>query len=98
MLTCSHTLSSRSICRHLYMESSSVVYLLVVCQIGSFLVCSFPLLSLSQMYWAEWGPVKFGHTRPDKSNSGLLTITLLAYAFYSQERGLTVRQIDDPQF
>jgi hypothetical protein len=46
----------------------------------------------------EWGPVKFGHTRPDKSNSGLLTITLLAYAFYNEERGLTVKQIDDPQF
>lgn len=60
--------------------------------------------ALKQSSWANigglsvWGPVKFGHTRPDQSNSGLLTITLLAYAFYNEERGLTVPQIDNPQF
>src|SRR5207248_8139167 len=39
-LTCSHTLSSTSISRHLYMESSLFFSFsfLVVCQIGSFLV------------------------------------------------------------
>jgi serine/threonine protein kinase len=45
-----------------------------------------------------WGPVKFGHTRPDASNSGLLTITLLAYSFFKQQRELTIQQIDNPQF
>jgi serine/threonine protein kinase len=47
---------------------------------------------------STWGPVKFGHTRPDKSNSGLLAITLLAYSFYKEQRELTVQQIDTPQF
>ena len=47
---------------------------------------------------STWGPVKFGHTRPDKSNSGLLAITLLAYSFYKEQRELTVQQIDNPQF
>lgn len=54
--------------------------------------------------WADiggqstWGTVKFGHTRPDKSNSGLLAITLLAYSFFKEQRELTVQQIDNPQF
>jgi hypothetical protein len=54
--------------------------------------------------WADiggqstWGPVKFGHTRPDKSNSGLLAVTLLAYSFFKEQRELTVKQIDNPQF
>lgn len=47
---------------------------------------------------STWGPVKFGHTRPDKSNSGLLAITLLAYSFFKQQRELAVSQIDNPQF
>jgi len=47
---------------------------------------------------ATWGPVKFGHTRPDQSNSGLLTIVLLAYSFFNEQRELTVGQVDDPQF
>jgi len=47
---------------------------------------------------ATWGLVKFGQTRPDQSNSALLAITLLAYAYYKQERGLKVSQIQDPAF
>jgi serine/threonine protein kinase len=47
---------------------------------------------------STWGPVKFGHTRPDKSNSGLLAITLMAYSFFKEQRELTVQQIDNPQF
>src|SRR6266516_4137579 len=50
MLTCSHTLSSTSISRNLYIESSLVFCFLVVCQIWSFLVFSLPLLALSEMY------------------------------------------------
>ncbi len=47
---------------------------------------------------ADWGQVKFGQTRPDQSNSGLLSITLLAYAFYKEQRGLTVDQLRSPKF
>ncbi|HLI09152.1 MAG TPA: protein kinase [Ktedonobacteraceae bacterium] len=47
---------------------------------------------------SDWGLVKFGQTRPDKSNSGLLTITLMAYAYYQYERSLQVSQIDNAQF
>jgi serine/threonine protein kinase/ABC-type Fe3+ transport system substrate-binding protein len=46
----------------------------------------------------EWGVVKFGQTRPDQSNSGLLSITLMAYSFYKQQRGLTVEQIRSADF
>jgi ABC-type Fe3+ transport system substrate-binding protein len=46
----------------------------------------------------DWGLVKLGQTRPDQSNSGLLTIALLAYSYYAEQRGLTVAQIDAPDF
>jgi hypothetical protein len=46
----------------------------------------------------NWENVKFGHTRPDKSNSGLLTIILLAYHFLHPERNLTKEMIDSAQF
>jgi Ca-activated chloride channel family protein len=52
---------------------------------------------------ASWGPVKYGQTRPDSSNSGLLSITLLAYTFYSKvynkpSRVLSVDRIQNPDF
>jgi serine/threonine protein kinase len=47
---------------------------------------------------ASWGPVKFGHTRPDSSNSGLLSITLLAYSYHKISRGLSVDKIRNPDF
>ena len=47
---------------------------------------------------ANWGQVKFGQTRPDQSNSGLLTITLLAYSFYKEQRDLTLDQVRSPAF
>jgi hypothetical protein len=47
---------------------------------------------------ADWGQVKFGQTRPDQSNSGLLSITLLAYAFYKEQRGLTLDQVRSATF
>jgi serine/threonine protein kinase len=46
----------------------------------------------------SWGDVKFGHTRPDLSNSGLLTVTLMAYAYFKDQRGLTVEQVRDSSF
>jgi Ca-activated chloride channel family protein len=39
-----------------------------------------------------WGKVKFGQTVPEKSNSGLLTITLLAYKYFNEPRSLTPDQ------
>lgn len=47
---------------------------------------------------AEWGLVKFGQTHPAQSNSGLLSITLLAYAYHKIQRGLTVEQVRDANF
>ncbi len=47
---------------------------------------------------ADWGNVKFGQTRPDQSNSGLLSITLIAYAYYKEQRGLTLDQVRAPAF
>jgi hypothetical protein len=48
---------------------------------------------------ASWGPVKLGQTRPDSSNSGLLSITLLAYSFYSKtSRTLSVDKIRSGDF
>ena len=48
---------------------------------------------------ASWGPVKLGQTRPDSSNSGLLSITLLAYTYYSKtSHVLTVDKVRDPGF
>src|SRR5256714_2181842 len=47
MLTCSHTLSSSSISRHLYIESSLLFSLafLTVCQMGAFLSSFSPFLA-----------------------------------------------------
>ncbi|HET8912638.1 MAG TPA: protein kinase [Ktedonobacteraceae bacterium] len=47
---------------------------------------------------ANWGLVKFGQTRPDQSNSGLLTITLLAYSYFKTQRNLSLEQVNDPHF
>src|SRR5216684_5745396 len=50
MLTCSHTLSSTFISRNLHIESSLVFLLSGSLPDWSFLVFSFPLLALSEMY------------------------------------------------
>ena len=46
----------------------------------------------------EWGLFKFGHTHPNKSNSGLQTLALMAYEFSGKERGLTLSDITRPDF
>jgi Bacterial extracellular solute-binding protein len=46
----------------------------------------------------EWGLFKFGHTHPNKSNSGLATLTLMAYEYQKKERDLTLKDILDPGF
>jgi ABC-type Fe3+ transport system substrate-binding protein len=37
----------------------------------------------------EWGYIKFGHTDPLRSNSGFMTILLMAYNFFGKTSGLT---------
>jgi len=60
--------------------------------------------ALTQPGWSSiggqstWQSVKFGQTRPDMSNSGLLTLTLMAYSFYNKTRDLKVTDIDAASF
>jgi Ca-activated chloride channel homolog len=42
----------------------------------------------------EWGAFKLGHTHPEFSNSGLLSILAEAYAGARKTRGLTVADVD----
>jgi ABC-type Fe3+ transport system substrate-binding protein len=46
----------------------------------------------------EWGLFKFGHTNPNESNSGLMTIVLAAYSFQQKTRGLTLNDVVDVKF
>lgn len=39
------------------------------------------------------GRVKFGQTQPDLSNSGLMTLTLIAYSYFKKDRDLTPQEI-----
>jgi hypothetical protein len=41
----------------------------------------------------EWGLFKFGHTDPNQSNSGLMTLVLMAYDYHDQCRNLTLKEI-----
>ena len=45
-----------------------------------------------------WGRFKFGHTHPNRSNSGLLTLVLMAYEFSKKERNLSLGDIAQPGF
>lgn len=47
---------------------------------------------------AAWGFVKLGHTDPNKSNSGMQAVVLMAYEFFNITTGLTVEQMLDPKF
>ncbi|HEX3528903.1 MAG TPA: extracellular solute-binding protein [Thermoanaerobaculia bacterium] len=46
----------------------------------------------------EWGLFKLGHTHPNESNSGLMTLVLMAYDYRDKTRGLTLQDILDPGF
>jgi ABC-type sulfate transport system substrate-binding protein len=46
----------------------------------------------------DWGLFKFGHTHPNESNSGLLSLVLMAYDFHGKNKGLTPADIVDPKF
>src|SRR5258708_10636014 len=73
MLTCSHTLSSISISRNLYIGSSwlFVFCFLAVCQMGAFL-SSFSPFGLSEMYWPQGLPLLYTErlTTPVYSRGG----------------------------
>ena len=47
---------------------------------------------------SSWGPVKFGQTRPDRSNGGVLTLTLLALAIAGADHALSVADARNPTF
>ena len=46
----------------------------------------------------EWGLFKFGHTHPNQSNSGLMTLVLMAADFHKKNRGLEMKDILNPDF
>jgi hypothetical protein len=46
----------------------------------------------------EWGRFKFGHTHPNQSNSGLMTLIVLAYEFFGKTADVTVADIMSPEF
>src|SRR6185436_471639 len=41
----------------------------------------------------EWGLFKVGHTHPNQSNSGLMTLVLMAYDYHAKARGLELKDI-----
>src|SRR5271165_7071219 len=46
----------------------------------------------------EWGLFKFGHTHPNQSNSGLMTIILAAYSYHHKTKDLELKDILDVGF
>ncbi|MCY2987966.1 MAG: extracellular solute-binding protein [Planctomycetota bacterium] len=46
----------------------------------------------------QWGRFKFGHTHPNQSNSGLMTLLVLAYEYTGKTAGLTLSDIMTPEF
>jgi ABC-type Fe3+ transport system substrate-binding protein len=45
-----------------------------------------------------WAFVKFGHTDPSKSNSGLQALALMAYGFADKQNGLSVAEVTAQPF
>ena len=45
-----------------------------------------------------WGRFKFGHTEPSRSNSGLLTLVLMAYEFANKDRSLSLEDVAQQRF
>jgi ABC-type glycerol-3-phosphate transport system substrate-binding protein len=46
----------------------------------------------------EWGLFKFGHTHPNQSNSGLMTIVLAAYSYHHKTKNLALNDVLDVGF
>jgi Ca-activated chloride channel family protein len=47
--------------------------------------------------YPEWGDFKFGHTHPNYSNSGIVSIITQAYAGAGKQRGLELADLQDPK-
>jgi len=46
----------------------------------------------------EWGLFKLGHTHPNESNSGLMTIVLAAYSYQKKSKDLELKDVVDVGF
>ena len=46
----------------------------------------------------EWGLFKFGHTQPNESSSGLMTLVIAAYAHAGKTKNLTLSDVVDTHF
>jgi len=46
--------------------------------------------------YPEWGSFKFGHTHPNYSNSGIVSVIAEAYAGADKQRGLTLGDLQEP--
>lgn len=46
----------------------------------------------------EWGFFKFGHTHPNQSNSGLMTLVLMAYDYHNKLSALSMADITNAGF
>jgi Ca-activated chloride channel family protein len=46
----------------------------------------------------EWGLFKLGHTHPNESNSGLMTIVLAAYSYQKKTKSLELKDVVDVGF
>lgn len=46
----------------------------------------------------EWGLFKLGHTHPNESNSGLMTIVLAAYSYQKKSKDLQLKDVVDVGF
>ena len=61
-----------------------------------------PALSRNEHGWQaygypQWGKFKFGHTHPEYSNSGLISLFAEAYAASGKKAGLTLSDLQKPQ-
>ena len=45
----------------------------------------------------QWGSFKFGHTHPEYSNSGILSLIAENYAAVGKVRGITVAEVESPK-
>jgi Ca-activated chloride channel family protein len=59
-------------------------------------------LAISENGWSdlgypEWGSFKFGHTHPNFSNSGLVSVIAQAYAGSQKQKGLSLSDLEKPE-
>lgn len=58
-------------------------------------------MALNDAGWAslnfpQWGKFRFGHTHPEYSNSGIISLIAETYAGAGKQRGLTLSDVSDP--